>query len=111
FKELMEATAWSEYGTESGNPKCANCMVHSGYEASAVDATFNSIGGIFAAAKATIFGTYEDEQALKLLSDTVKPVHAYNPLVHIEATAQQETRAGASPRTPIQRPRTQTLWK
>jgi hypothetical protein len=35
FRELMDATAWQNYGTESGNPKCANCMVHSGYEASA----------------------------------------------------------------------------
>ena len=37
FAELMAATEWSKYGTESGNPKCGNCMVHSGYEASAVD--------------------------------------------------------------------------
>ena len=35
FAELMETTEWEHYGTESGNPKCANCMVHSGYEASA----------------------------------------------------------------------------
>lgn len=35
FKELMEDTNWENYGT--GNyEKCANCMVHSGYEASAV---------------------------------------------------------------------------
>ena len=35
FKELMENTAWDEYGT--GNyEKCADCMVHSGYEATAV---------------------------------------------------------------------------
>ncbi len=34
FAELMESTAWENYGTESGNPKCANCMVHSGYETS-----------------------------------------------------------------------------
>ena len=35
FKELMETTDWDAYGT--GNyEKCANCMVHSGYEASAV---------------------------------------------------------------------------
>jgi hopanoid biosynthesis associated radical SAM protein HpnH len=35
FKELMEETDWDSYGT--GNyEKCANCMVHSGYEASAV---------------------------------------------------------------------------
>ena len=35
FQELLDATEWQNYGTESGNPKCANCMVHSGYEASA----------------------------------------------------------------------------
>ena len=35
FKELMDETKWDEYGT--GNyEKCANCMVHSGYEATAV---------------------------------------------------------------------------
>jgi hopanoid biosynthesis associated radical SAM protein HpnH len=36
FKELMEETDWDSYGT--GNyEKCADCMVHSGYEATAVD--------------------------------------------------------------------------
>ena len=35
FKELMEDTDWDNYGT--GNyEKCADCMVHCGYEASAV---------------------------------------------------------------------------
>lgn len=35
FRELMEETNWDAYGT--GNyEKCANCMVHSGYEATAV---------------------------------------------------------------------------
>ena len=35
FRELMDETDWDAYGT--GNyEKCANCMVHSGYEASAV---------------------------------------------------------------------------
>jgi hopanoid biosynthesis associated radical SAM protein HpnH len=38
FKELMEETEWDRYGT--GNyEKCANCMVHSGYEATAVTET------------------------------------------------------------------------
>jgi hopanoid biosynthesis associated radical SAM protein HpnH len=38
FKELMETTDWDRYGT--GNyEKCADCMVHSGYEASAVTET------------------------------------------------------------------------
>ena len=35
FKELMESTDWDAYGV--GNyEKCADCMVHSGFEASAV---------------------------------------------------------------------------
>ncbi len=38
FKELMEDTDWDKYGT--GNyEKCADCMVHCGYEASAVTDT------------------------------------------------------------------------
>jgi hopanoid biosynthesis associated radical SAM protein HpnH len=40
FKELMETTDWDRYGT--GNyEKCADCMVHSGYEATAVNETIN----------------------------------------------------------------------
>ncbi|QYY28081.1 MULTISPECIES: adenosyl-hopene transferase HpnH [Cupriavidus] len=39
FKELMDETDWDAYGT--GNyEKCADCMVHSGYEATAVADTF-----------------------------------------------------------------------
>lgn len=35
FKELMDGTEWDKYGT--GNyEKCADCMVHSGYESTAV---------------------------------------------------------------------------
>ena len=35
FKELMEETAWESYGT-GAYEKCADCMVHSGFEATAV---------------------------------------------------------------------------
>jgi hopanoid biosynthesis associated radical SAM protein HpnH len=35
FRELMEDTDWDAYGT-GRYEKCADCMVHSGYEASAV---------------------------------------------------------------------------
>ena len=41
FKELIEETNWDKYGT-GVNPKCADCMVHSGYEATAVDDTFKN---------------------------------------------------------------------
>lgn len=35
FKELLDNTDWSQYGRKSGNPKCADCMVHCGYEPTA----------------------------------------------------------------------------
>ncbi len=43
YKELMEETAWEKYGT-GNDPRCADCMVHCGYEASAVtDAMSNPV--------------------------------------------------------------------
>jgi hopanoid biosynthesis associated radical SAM protein HpnH len=95
FAELMESTGWEDYGTESGNPKCANCMVHSGYEATSVNDIFGSIRGIFDAAKATIFSTYSDAGALRLLQEDAAPVHSRNPLVQLQTKPSQleETRA------------------
>ena len=41
FEELIIETNWESYGT--GNyEKCADCMVHSGYEATAVDDTLKN---------------------------------------------------------------------
>ncbi len=95
FDELMTTTDWANFGTESGNPKCANCMVHSGYEASGVDYTFSSLKGLFAAAKATLFTKNEDDEANRMLNEPVRPVHSYNPLVQIESPSSnlEETRA------------------
>ncbi len=39
FHSLINDTDWDRYGTGK-NPKCADCMVHSGYEPTAVDDTF-----------------------------------------------------------------------
>jgi hopanoid biosynthesis associated radical SAM protein HpnH len=94
FAELLVTTDWEKYGTESGNPACANCMVHSGYEASAVNATFSSLGGFLATVKATLFTKYKDEEALRMLETPEAPV---NPLIQITPTQSsshlQETRA------------------
>ncbi len=95
FSELLATTEWQNYGTESGNPACANCMVHSGYEASAVNATFSSLSGFLATVKATLFTTYKDEEALKMLEEPQAPV---NPLIQIAPSQSpshslQETRA------------------
>ncbi len=92
FAELMQGTEWETYGTESGNPKCANCMVHSGYEASAVNDTFSSLRGFWGTVRATLSSRYQDPKALELLHDPVRPVHAFNPLVQIESDSPQETR-------------------
>ena len=64
FEELIRETDWDRYGTESGNPKCANCMVHSGYEASAVDDMFGSLAGFLSAVRGTLFSKYKDPDAM-----------------------------------------------
>jgi hopanoid biosynthesis associated radical SAM protein HpnH len=92
FQELLATTEWEKYGTESGNPKCANCMVHSGYEASSVDHTFGSLSGFFSTVKATLFSRYKDPAALRLLDEEARPVHSYNPLVQISSEVAEETR-------------------
>jgi hopanoid biosynthesis associated radical SAM protein HpnH len=56
FRELMEDTPWEQYGRASGNPKCRDCMVHCGYEATAVDHTFNSWRGFRDSVIATVTG-------------------------------------------------------
>jgi hypothetical protein len=89
----MAATEWENYGTESGNPRCANCMVHCGYEPSAVNDTFGSLRGFAATVRATLSTAYRDEEALALLDEPARPVHAYNPLVQIEAEAAQQPNA------------------
>ena len=75
FRELMDETVWENYGHASENPKCANCMVHSGYEASAVDHTFSSFGGLFATAKAILFNIYANPGAKARLADEAKKPH------------------------------------
>ena len=53
YKELIEKTDWSQYGNKSDNPKCADCMVHCGYEPTAASEAFKlentsrAIGSLF----------------------------------------------------------------
>jgi len=44
FQQLLDSTSWDDYGT-GRNEKCADCMVHCGYEPSAVSDTFGSLSG------------------------------------------------------------------
>jgi hopanoid biosynthesis associated radical SAM protein HpnH len=93
FQELMELTEWERYGTESGNPKCANCMVHSGYEASAVHDNFNTWRGFVDTVKATFSSRYADPEALRMLEETVEPVHGPAGLVQIAVGGVEEVEA------------------
>ena len=52
FEELMEETDWEAYGT-GRYEKCANCMVHCGYEGTAVDDT---VGRPWKAARVALAG-------------------------------------------------------
>jgi hopanoid biosynthesis associated radical SAM protein HpnH len=56
FKELLDTTAWEDYGRKSGNPKCSDCMVHCGYEPTAVAETFGTWRGFLQTAMITLFG-------------------------------------------------------
>ncbi|MEX0718824.1 MAG: adenosyl-hopene transferase HpnH [Planctomycetaceae bacterium] len=56
FQELLDSTDWSGYGRQSGNPRCADCMVHSGYEPTAVAQTFGTLKGVLRAAWLTVRG-------------------------------------------------------
>jgi hopanoid biosynthesis associated radical SAM protein HpnH len=70
FKELMEETDWDAYGT--GNyEKCANCMVHSGYEATAVvDSVANPLKALAVAINGV---TTEGEMAPEISLENQRP--------------------------------------
>lgn len=56
FRELLETTPWERYGRRSGNPRCQDCMVHCGFEPTAVNDTFSSWKGFRDAVRATLTG-------------------------------------------------------
>ena len=87
FKELIDGTEWDNYGKASGNPACADCMVHCGYEPTAVNHTFASFGGMWGTIKAMVFNTYANPAAGKKLKE-FKPTHKHGaPVVHLTVTA------------------------
>jgi hopanoid biosynthesis associated radical SAM protein HpnH len=56
FQDLMDNTRWESYGKRSGNEKCRDCMVHCGFEATAVNATFGSLKGFAETVAVTLTG-------------------------------------------------------
>lgn len=72
FAELMETTDWDAYGRASGNAKCQDCMVHCGYEPSAVNDTFGTLPGMWTSLLRTVFGPGRN----KPLPPVAAPAHA-----------------------------------
>jgi len=91
FQELMETTSFESYGHASGNPKCANCMVHCGFEATAVDDTFGSLAGFLRTAKATLFTRHRNPKALEDAGELARD----STLVSLTVSAHEE--AGVEP--------------
>ena len=97
FKELMEETNWDAYGT--GNyEKCADCMVHSGYEATAVmDAVKHPLKALGVALKGV---ATEGAWAAEIPLDRQRPAQ-YVFSRHVEdAMARIETEREASKNRP-----------
>jgi hopanoid biosynthesis associated radical SAM protein HpnH len=95
FKELMEETDWDAYGV--GNyEKCADCMVHSGFEASAVTAIMQNP---LKAAELAVRGVRTDGPMAKDISlDNQRPAkfvfssHVEQKLAEIRAKRPQSSR-------------------
>ena len=79
YRELLETTDWSQYGHASGNPKCANCMVHVGFEPSSVVDGFSSLSRFMAMVVdfATIKGPKKAQRAYS------RPVESEEALVSV----------------------------
>lgn len=54
FQALMGETDWEAYGT-GHDPRCANCMVHSGHDAAAMDEALKSPPDLWRVVKWALF--------------------------------------------------------
>jgi hopanoid biosynthesis associated radical SAM protein HpnH len=100
FRELMEETEWDHYGT--GNyEKCADCMVHSGYEATAVaDAMTNPLKAL----AVTLRGARtEGDMAPEIALDRQRPAeHVFSRHVELKLGEIRETKARSKQPAPAQ---------
>jgi len=97
FDELINNTDWESYGRASGNPQCQQCMVHCGYEPTAVNHTFASFGGMWGTIKAMVFNRYANPGAKKLLAEEAKKPHSpLARLVELGMADDVKQKAGAA---------------
>jgi len=103
FQGLMEETQWQNYGPKSGNPHCRDCMVHSGFEASAVEEIFSSLRGVTAMIRAALFGPAipapkgDSAALLQISTDAPRTCAAASTTAEEESGPTQGWSAPASP--------------
>jgi hopanoid biosynthesis associated radical SAM protein HpnH len=99
FAELMETTNWDSYGT-GRYEKCANCMAHCGYEATAADAAISSPLKLIALAMRGVRteGPMAPEISLENQrpADFVHSLHVERELKRIEKTEERTERLSAA---------------
>src|SRR5262249_20604445 len=84
FRELIETTKWSNYGRASGNASCQNCMMHCGYEPTAVNESLGSMRGMWGAARTMLFGSMK-RRAGALVSANQSASESAEPVEHLPA--------------------------
>jgi hopanoid biosynthesis associated radical SAM protein HpnH len=97
FRELMEDTDWDAYGT--GNyEKCADCMVHSGYEATAVN---DAISHPLKALTASLAGSRtEGPMAPEIPLDRQRPAQ-YVYSTHVQKMLDEINTTDAKAKVPV----------
>ncbi len=93
YDALIENTRWEDYGPRSGNPACQNCMVHSGFEASAVLEGFSSFSSLFRMGRAFLFGPDIEAPSGERVAPAARPDGPPAPTQGFRAPASEETLA------------------
>ena len=79
FKELMEETDWDRYGRRSGNERCKDCLAHCGYEASSMEYTFGSFGGLVGTGWSVLTGRSLGSREKPLFAPANRPRKSKTP--------------------------------
>lgn len=99
FKELMDDTAWEQYGT-GAYEKCADCMVHSGYESTAV---MDAVKRPWHIAKVAMFGPETEKPMVPEISlENQRPAeYKYEAQVAEQVTLLESRKPARGPRVRV----------
>ncbi|GBQ11737.1 adenosyl-hopene transferase HpnH [Swaminathania salitolerans] len=107
FRELMDDTAWEQYGT-GAYEKCADCMVHSGYESTAV---MDAVKRPWHIAKVALFGPETEKPMVPEISlENQRPAeYKYETQVAEQVTLLESRKPARGPRVRVHKAETKTV--